>query len=118
MTKITVVTDPNCNFQAIYLDGRLISDIGDNATSRIDQGYDSVGDMLEILFDQPEFNEVEYEDIGGYQLAEKIIGFDYVEYEGYWPKELSKVPLDTTDYAAMAEEALRTPEYTDDDIFF
>ena len=101
--KVTVVTDPNCNFQAVYLDGRLIADIGDNATARIDTSYFSIDDMLDALFDQPELRDlVEYETIGGYQLAEKIVGFDYVEWDGYWPAELSKVPRDTTDYSEGA----------------
>ena len=108
MIEITMVTDPNCGFQAVYLNGTLVSDIGDNATARIDTGYETVSGMLEILFNEPEFEGIiDYQDIGGYQLSREIHGVDFTEYEGYWPESLAKVPHDNYDYAEG--------KFTDDD---
>lgn len=100
---VTLVTDSSCNFQGLYYDGKLVADLGDNATAKIDRSFWTVEDALdELLFKIG----VPFESISGWQLSRKIVGFDYTEFESYWPDNLADVPPDERTYGP--EDDVRT----------
>jgi len=91
IVNITLVTDPNSGYQAVYYNGKLLIDLGDNCNSRQDLGYETLGDLLELLCDKLQIN---FEYYSGYQVSRKIEGIDYTEWEGYWPDYFTDVPLE------------------------
>jgi len=89
--NITLVTDPNAGFQGVYCNGKFLVDLGDNCNRVQDLNYDTLDFLLELLSEKFKF---EYDSISGYQLSREIRGYEYTEYELYWPDYLTDVPID------------------------
>lgn len=100
---VTLVTDSNCNFQAIYYDGKLVADLSDDFSSSSYVGRWNLDDVLGELCDKM---GVPYESVGGWQLGREIRGFDWTDYDSYWPENLADVPPDERTYEP--EDDVRT----------
>lgn len=79
--KVTLVTEPANHFQALYLDGRLIGDFGDNLTERTDKSYEPPVDILENF-------ELEAR---RQKSAKHWTDYGW-EYDAEWPDQLSAAP--------------------------
>jgi len=91
--RITLATETGCNFQAIYLDGRLIGDFGDNLGRDQDTSFEPTLDILENLFSQPEFADFEFVEEWRYQKGTKSWTDYGWEYDAEWPHDLNEAPL-------------------------
>lgn len=96
--KVTIATDPDSGFGALYCDNKLVFDFGDigpfEGPFRKDSGFwrpNYWDDALIELFARPEFDGIEYDTESRYQLIRD--GDD-----GYWPDNLSDAPPDTRNY--------------------
>jgi hypothetical protein len=87
--KITLATEPEGHFQALYLDGRLIGNLGDIA-SRNYLEFEPLSDILNNLFSQPEFDGFEFQEEYRYQVGFKTWTDYGWEWDAEWPALLSE----------------------------
>ena len=88
--SVVIARDPMSGFAAVYLDGLLVHDFEEDPFWRFGTGVHNWGDALEVLFEKL---DVDYDVEGRYQLSDKIQGFDYTEYDSYWPERLDECPV-------------------------
>jgi hypothetical protein len=88
--KLALITDSNWGGQAVYFDGKLLVDLGDNCNRTHDMGYETLDFLLEQLAEKL---DIGYESLSGMESARKIQGFDWTDYEGYWPEDIGDVGI-------------------------
>ena len=97
MTTVHLVTDGYSGISGLYVDGKLVEDLDDHWLSRLDD------DALEAVMHA--IPGVEYDSLSKHQLGRPIHGYDYTEWESYWPDAEADLPDCQTEGCCVFSDA-------------
>jgi hypothetical protein len=103
MHKVVLVTDPDSGYNAVYLDGELFWDFDEEMFYTFSIRNDRQISWIDCLYDLFPKIGAEFESQGRHMLTREIKGFDWTDYETYWPLKLEDAPVDDYLYEDAVE---------------